>query len=255
MSCDLKNTISFEEAIQIITQNTPVLKTENVNLLQALGRVVSKDILAPFASPRFDHSAVDGYCVRAQDLSLASPQNPVFLKVKGIQAAGQAYKSPLLPKETFRIFTGAPTLPEGNAVIMQEDVRVDGDQIKVISPIQAGAHIRKMGEEFSQNQILIPQKTLLTPAHIGLLATFGLAQVRVYCKPRVSLIISGNELVSVNNIPSSTSFKNTLKEGQIFDSNAPMLISALHQMGIHPTLITGLADEATLVKKALAKAF
>ncbi len=215
--------ISFDEALQTILQHAKSLGVVNVSLKKTLGYVLAQAVSATFDLPSFNNSAMDGYGVQFEDLKNASKEHPAQLILKETIQAGDTSLKKLTPGSAVKIFTGAP-IPTGvDAVVMKEVCEEKDGTVFFSQSARKNENIRFQGEEFKKGQSVISSGTLITPPVIGLLANLGYESVSVYRKPNVSILVTGNELVS----PGAS-----LKPGQIYDSNSYALIAALNDMGI-----------------------
>lgn len=237
--------ISYSEAQAIILDQVRPISIEMRPLEKARNLYLAKNVCAPFPIPRFDHSAVDGYAIKASDVSSAHNENPVSLKVIGTVKTGDVALETLSSGTAIRIFTGAMIPPGANTVVMVEDVLLANDTIQVSSPINTDKNIRRTGEEFAKDSICLSRSTKLTPAAIGLAATLGLSHVSVYQKPRVSLVITGSELVEPG-VP--------LSDAQIYDSNRFALTAALAELGIECILTQSIRDDEKALRLCLEQA-
>lgn len=209
--------ISETDAVEQILASSSILGNETVPLLKSLGRISASDVRATVSLPSFDNSAMDGYALHADDCI----SNPSPLKVTGEQPAGERLPLSVKPGECIRIFTGAP-IPQGtSAVIMQEDVTREGDTISIQDPASVGEFIRRRGSDLCEGQVILKQGERLTPARIGVLASQGIDSVDVVRKPSVRIISTGSELVQ----PGAP----RTHEGQIYNSNGPLLQALLEQ--------------------------
>lgn len=172
------------------------LADEALDLDHALGRVVASPILAQLDVPGFDNASVDGYALRTKDLpSLNSPQ-PVQLPIHTTIAAGDPPLHHLPHGTCARIFTGAALPPDANAVIMQEDTLPEPEgHVTLLAPVTPWEGVRFAGEDVRRGSPLVSPGQRLHPAHLGLLAAAGIATVRAFRKPTITLLTSGNELV------------------------------------------------------------
>jgi len=189
-----------------------------VPLELALGQVLAQDIVGAMDSPVFDNSGMDGYAVRA-----AEAREGALLRVgTTVQPAGGDLGLVCESGEAIRIFTGA-VLPQGaDAVVMQEDVEREGDYIRVMEPVEPGENIRWRGSDFCAGQKLLRRGDIMTPTRIGLLASQGTPEVPVHGKPLVQVVTTGDELVE----PGAP-----LIPGEIYNSNSPMLQTAVEKAG------------------------
>ena len=232
--------LSFAAALEhVLNLVAGPLGPETVPLAECAGRVIAGDFRAGIDRPGFDQSAMDGYAVRAADLTPG-----VWLPVTGRTAAGEP-PGRLTPGGAHRILTGAP-LPEGaDTVIAQEDVIRQGEGITLAGVAETGSHIRRRGEDFPAGQVLIADGAVLDWRHVAVLAAQGAGSVAVRRRPRVALLSSGHELRTPGE---------SLAPGQIHDSNLPMLAALLHASGaaVHPMAIV--RDDAAAVRPALRRA-
>lgn len=181
--------ISFDEAIERVRGAASPLGIEDVAISVAAGRVLAAPIVARISSPRRNVSAMDGYAVREADLATI----PASLRIVGESFAGQSWNGSVGAGECVRIFTGA-LVPEGaDRVVIQENVRRDGDLAVIESPGDA-SHIRKRGSDFEEGQELLPAGCLLDKRAIVAAAAADLAQVEVFKRPRVLILGTGDEL-------------------------------------------------------------
>jgi len=181
---------------------------------EAMGCILYKNVISPINMPPFRQSAMDGYALYLQDASVYN--------IIGEVKAGDNYHPVLKPGDTVRIFTGAPVPDTANAVVMQEKTHVENDVLTIESQISLHENIRPLGEQVLKNQVALKKGTLITPAAIGFLTSLGITKVNVYKKPSVAIVVTGNELAEAGH---------DLDYGQIYESNATMLISALHKAG------------------------
>jgi molybdopterin molybdotransferase len=204
--------ISFEEAMAHVRAHRGPERTEAVPLARAIGRRLSGPVVAPFASPAFDSSAMDGYAVGSK----AGPWT-----VRQLIAAGDV-GTPLGAGDAARIFTGAP-VPAGTfAVLAQEDARLQGDQLQAETQLQPGQHVRCAGEEFELGAELLPAGIRVTPPVLSLLASIGHAEVPVRKVPRVLVLATGSELLKPGAAPQA---------GRVYESNSQAVRSVLESFG------------------------
>src|ERR1700740_1375585 len=231
--------ISVEEAKGIITQHVFALaKTHTVQLADALGCTLAEDVFAPLDLPPFNQSNVDGYAVRA----LESKTWKVVGKVK----AGDNCKLELKEGEAARIFTGAMVPAGSDCVIMQERITRAGDTIEFKeTELKQGEHIRKAGAQIKKGALALPQGTIVNPAILGFLSGLGLAELVVYAKPKITLIITGNELQTVGS---------DLEMGKVYESNSFVLQGVLQMMGLKVDALHFVKDEKEKLNACVAKA-
>ncbi len=179
--------MEWEAAAELLLRQVMRPTAESVSVAHSLGRILAADCFAHTAIPPFDKSPFDGYACRSEDV-------PGTLQVIGTAAAGCRTLPALAEGEALRIFTGAPIPPGADAVIKQEDVQAEGMIIRIEQKVRHGTNIIRQGEDLRVDQLLLRAGTRLTPGHLGLLASQGIAKVEVFRKPVVSLIATGNEL-------------------------------------------------------------
>jgi molybdenum cofactor synthesis domain-containing protein len=183
----------------------------------ARGLVLGEDVIAGEAVPPFANTGMDGYAVRAAD----TQPPPARLRVVDELAAGQAPSRAVGPGEAIRIMTGAP-MPDGaDAVVMVEMTRTEGDHVVIERAAAPGDHVRPAGGDLARGDAVFTAGTVLAPAHIGVLASLGIAQVRCHPRPRVAVMSTGDELVE----------SGPLALGRIRDSNRPMLLAVVEESG------------------------
>ncbi len=231
-----------------------VLPTATVRLQDALGLVLAEAVVAREAIPPFANTAMDGFALRAADSVGATEGAPRTLPVAETIAAGAVATRPLLAGEVMRIMTGAP-IPEGaDAVIMVELTRSssgseesisDALSIDLLAEVVVGNHIRPAGDDVGAGVEVLSPGAVLSPAHLGVLASVGYGQVVVVRRPRVGVFSTGDELVTG---PAP------LQPGQIRDSNRPTLLALVAESGCIPIDLGSLPDNEELIEAALRKA-
>jgi molybdopterin molybdotransferase len=237
--------IEFEEAINKILKHTHCLSSEFVKLNDSLGYVLAENVVAREPIPRFDSSAVDGYAVCIEDLKNASNKTPVELPIIGEVKAGDTIIPILRKNYAIKIFTGAVVPKNTTAVVMQENTKTEKKNVLIFRKPEKGENIRRAGEEFKKDAVVLAKGELITPAVVGLLASLGYAKIRVFRKPKVALIVTGNEL----QLPGRS-----LRVGKIYDSNSFGLAVALESRRIYPIFVRLVRDDKQSIRKAISKA-
>ena len=182
--------LPVDEALKAILAHVPPVTVETVTLAEAAGRVLAEPLIAHHDQPPFNASAMDGYAMRAVDVS-----DDAWLDVIGTSQAGAAYAGSVGPGQAVRIFTGAP-VPEGaDTVIMQEEAVREGQRVRFTTPARPGHSIRPMGNDFATGQALIAAGTRLTPMQIAVAAAANAGTLAVAKRPRIGLVATGDELV------------------------------------------------------------
>lgn len=189
--------LPVEDAIARLGDMISPLGVEKISLAQANGRVLAGDVVAQRTQPPFDNSAMDGYAVRAGDVTTV----PVTLQVIGEAPAGGTFEGHVGEGQAVRIFTGGP-IPDGaDAIVIQEDTTRDGASVDVLESSAAGRHIRRAGLDFNQGDVCLKAGERLTPYSIALAAAANVPTLTVYKQPKVAFFATGNELVLPGEIP------------------------------------------------------
>ena len=203
-----------DDVITWLDQQTLDLKEQIIPLQQAAGRVLSKDVKSQYNIPGFARSMMDGYAIVASDAQGASPYNQLNLRVIGKSMPGVGTTVKVTSGHAIRIMTGAP-VPEGaDAVLPAENVELDDTDIMVMESVAEGRNIGRVGEDINSGERILNAGRRLRPQDIGLLASIGMEKVAVWSQLRISIAISGNELLPVGQTP---------QEYKIINSNGPML--------------------------------
>ena len=225
--------IQVQEALDKILCQIQFKGVERVPLGQALGRVLTEDVVSRINNPPLDNSAMDGYAVIAEDIQSATPENPVKLEMVEEIAAGYTAKGTLKPGQTMRIMTGAPIPSGADAVLMQEDTQKDGNAILCLDKADVAENIRRAGEDVKIGEGVIKKGTTLSPAHIGMLAVIGRSQIAVSQRPTVAILSTGDEILELDETPQGP---------QIFNSNGHMLAAQIKSAGGIPVYL-GIAKD------------
>ena len=241
--------LELEEArARLLTGITP-LGMESVTLNSAAFRVAARDVSSLVDLPPFDNSAMDGYAVRAADVSSAKVDAPVMLTLVGKVAAGEVFTDEVLPGTCVRVFTGS-ILPRGaDAVVMQEDTQVDdrpSARVHVLDGVKPWENVRFRGEDVKRGAVLVRAGERLSPGRIGLLAAAGVSTVEVFRCPVIGLLATGSELVEPGGV---------LTPGKIFESNRAALEPLLARSGAEVRVYPLVPDTLAGTKDALARAF
>ena len=232
--------MSVDEAVAIIASRvTAVGETEAVPLIEADGRILARDMVAPLPLPPFTNSAVDGYAVHGAELPR---DGEMAMPIGGRIQAGDSAKA-AQPGHAVRIFTGAP-MPDGtDTVFMQEDVRIDDAGQVVLPPgLKIGANVRPAGEDIPHGDVALKSGQRLRPQDIALAAAFGLTRLDVVRRLRVAVFSTGDELTSPGTVRAAA---------QLFDSNRFMLMAMLQRLGCKVSDLGILRDERASLASAL----
>jgi len=241
--------LSIEQTIQQIVdelsqriENTQI-QTELIKIDAALRRVCADDVVSPMAVPPFDNSAMDGYAINVKNTNLDQLDNlPISQRIP----AGVA-PQPLQTNTAARIFTGG-VMPDGaDAVVIQEHCQLDehGTCVSLLKPVYIGENIRRQGQDIQANDVVVAKGTQLSAVHIGLLASMGCIEVRVYKKIKVAIFSTGDELVQPGQ---------QLQPGQIYNSNRSMLFALCRQLDVEIVDLGVVADQLNETMTALNQA-
>ena len=218
--CDTKQTLMpVDKALALLLNNAiPLGETETVDLIDAGGRILAEDLCSNLNVPPADNSAMDGYAVHSVDFIHAEKQSfPISQRI----CAGDV-GTELKTKTVARIFTGASIPAGADAVIMQEYCQVDGDNMMTNGAVSAGTNLRKAGEDIAVGDTILKIGDKLKPQDLGLAASVGISQLKIYRRLRVGIFFTGNELCEAGT---------ELKAGQIYNSNRYTLRGLLANLG------------------------
>ncbi|MCV7302763.1 molybdopterin molybdotransferase MoeA [Mycobacterium barrassiae] len=211
-------------------------------IAETLGLVLADDVVAPLSLPGFDNSAMDGYAVVAEDISGATPEQPVLLPVAEDIPAGRTDQLTLKPGTAHRIMTGAPLPSVATAVIPVEATNAATDTVEIRASAKPGQHIRRAGEDVTAGTTVLRAGQVVTPAALGLAAALGLGELSVIPRQRVLVMSTGSELVAPGT---------PLQPGQIYESNAVMLAAALRDAGAEVVATPTAGDDVAVFRDAL----
>jgi molybdopterin molybdotransferase len=211
--------VPYEEALNVLLEQArTVSETERLPLNDCLNRVLAQSIESSIDVPPADNTSMDGYAIRTDDVA---GSGETVLRINQRIAAGETGMF-LEPGTAARIFTGAPIPPGADAVIMQEQVEVNGENICFSVAVKRGQNIRLAGEDIKKGQTVVSAGTRLRPQELGLAASVGKSHLVVTRRPRIGIFFTGDELVEPGQ---------TLGPGQIYDSNRYTLNGLLNNMG------------------------
>lgn len=237
--------LSVEEGVRLLLAAVPVPRPEDVDLWEAVGRVLAEDVVAEEDLPGFDRATMDGYAVRSEDVAGAAGRHPTVLRVVDRAAAGHPAATPVTPGTAVAISTGAP-LPHGaDAVVRFEETRAADGRVAVLCPVHPGENVGVAGEDVRAGERVLAAGTALRAPEIGILAALGWARVPVYRRPRVDILPTGDELVGVAEAPAY---------GQVRDSTAYALGAAARLCGGEPRLLPRVPDRLDAIASGVAAA-
>ena len=214
--------VRVEQAWDWLASQLRPLPTETVALHEAWGRVLSESIVSAVDVPGFPRAMMDGYAVVAADTEGATAYNPLPLQVVDVSLPGAPAHQALTAGQAIRIMTGAPVPQGADAVLPVERVTVETEQILVQDAVARGKHIGPQGEDIVQGHALLPAGRQLRPQDVGVLSSTGNAELPVVRRPRVRVVVTGNELLPAGAMPAGY---------QIVDANGPMLQALIARDG------------------------
>ena len=235
--------LTVDDVERLITERvSAVTETETIGLTVALGRVLAADLIAGIDLPSFDNSAVDGYAVAHSALNASGETR---LVIAGRILAGHGPSREFKLGEAVRIFTGAPMPVGADTVFMQEDVRVEANDVVVPSGLKFGANRRLKGEDVKAGQAVLPAGCRFGPQHIAMASAVGETHVTVRRRVRVALFSTGDEIVAPG-MP--------LKGAAVYDANRPLLAAMAQKLGADVSDLGILADDEVTLSEALKRA-
>jgi len=241
-----KELISLDKAFEIIDKNCyQVLETERVPLLELLGRVAAKDIVAEFNVPPFRRSAMDGYAVKASSTFNATESSPVFLECIEQIHAGEVPKKEINEKQCVEIATGAMVPDSADAVVPVEYTNIDGSKVEIFRAFAPNTNISKEGVDVKKGETVIKEGDVFVPGRIGVVAALNIETVEVYRKPRVAVIPTGREIAAVGR---------ELKKGQVYDINTYTIATLVRDIGGEPIIFDIIEDKFEDLEKAILEA-
>ncbi|MGA2192937.1 MAG: gephyrin-like molybdotransferase Glp [Nitrospirota bacterium] len=237
--------VTVEQAKEIFYASfkAPTLAAEDVPVSDALGRVLAEDAASNTNLPDFARSSMDGYAVMSRDTFGATESLPAYLKVAGEVKMGEEAKVQLLKGQAVRVSTGGMLPPGADAVVMLEYTQPFGEnEVEVARPAAPGENVVQPGDDIKGGQVIIPRGRRLRPQDLGALAGIGVTAVKVFRRPLVAVINTGNEIISADREP---------MPGQVRDVNSYNLAGLIQQAGGEPLRLGIYRDEYAPIKKAV----
>jgi molybdopterin molybdotransferase len=236
---------SLGNAVKLIEDNQKYTDIEEIPIGEAHKRVLAEDVMAFHDSPPFDKSAMDGFALIAEDTFGASNSAPKQLKIVDAIGAGDFSSKTVNQNEAIVIATGAP-IPDGaNAVLMKEYTTTEGDDLTIYSQVTPGENVSPKSEDIKKGQKILDKNTFIRYQELGLIASAGYDTVKVFKKPRVKLIITGNELVEPT--------KEEIDKAKIINSNQFTIKAMVEDSGAECDIVHA-GDTFDEVKKAVLEA-
>lgn len=236
----------LEQAQNLLLERVNMIKdAEEITLWNAGGRVLAKDIYAEHDQPPFPRSPLDGYAVRSADISTASKDQPVRLRVLEEVDAGHVGSKCVEPGTAVRIMTGAP-IPDGaDCIVGQEDTDYGEETVEVYEPIGSYENYCYAGEDYKAGTKILGEGLLLGAVEVGILASLGLESVSVYRSPKAAVITTGDEII----LPGEE-----LAGGKIYDSNLYTLVTRLRMWEMEVTAKERVGDDAAFAAERIREA-
>lgn len=237
----MKSFISLEEAIDILNDNVETLEIEEVSLVEAIGRRIAEDIYSNMDNPPFNKSAMDGYAIKVENLNSSSEK----LEVIDTVFAGHVSDKCVVHGTAMKIMTGA-RIPQGaNAVVKQEDITLQGNFIILNKTVKENENVCFRGEDVKAGLVLVNKRKKINYADLGILASCGVNSVKVYKKPKVALITTGDEVIDVDK---------ELSGGKIYNSNKYTLLGRIAELGFEVNYIEHENDSFEEIGNKIRKA-
>jgi molybdopterin molybdotransferase len=221
---------TVEQALAWVDAHAGRLPAESVSLWCAAGRVLASDITSSVDVPGFERSMMDGYAVRSGDTLGATPYNRLPLAIIGQSLPGQPFTGRLDRGQAVRIMTGAPLPAGADAVLPAERVEVEGPRLLAQDEVPPDKNVGRRGEDVAAGAVLLSAGRMLRPQDVGLLSSIGLAAAPVVRRPRVRIVVTGNEL-----LPAGSS----AAESRVVDANGPMLAALARRDGGEVQMASG----------------
>jgi len=233
--------ISVQEAISIVLKNTPQGTVEEVDLTEALGFNLAENVVTDVNMPPFDKSSMDGYAFKSEDC----PDDGTALHIVGTIPAGKYPDFKVASGEAAKIMTGAP-IPEGADCVqkVEETEALSDSKVRILTRVPVGKNVAFMSEIMTAGNIVLPKNTYISPAVIGVLATVGRKRVKIHKRLRVGILVTGDELVEVEQKPGP---------GQLRNSNGYTLFSQVMEAGGIPHMLGIATDDFTDLKTKISQ--
>jgi len=232
------------DVLRLLDERVKSLTTEMLTVPEAGGRVLAAEVQADVAVPGFNRAAMDGYAVIAAETFGAAQYNPLTLQIVGDSRPGRPFDGALSTGQAVRIMTGAPVPPGADAVLPVELTREDSGVLHISEPISPGRHIGRRGEDIEPGCTVLTAGRVLRPQDLGLLASLGVGAVSVVSRPRIDILITGDELLPVGSKPDGC---------RIVDSNSVMLAALVRRDGGEPRVAPLLPDRREVIRDTLLR--
>ena len=229
--------ISVDDAFSILNKTTFSLRELEVSLHDASSFILAETLISPISMPPFRQSNMDGFALSLHD--------ELTYEIVGEIKAGDFFDGQLQPGQAMKIFTGAAVPDSVQAVIQIEKVTVDNQQLQLQEKVKPETNVRPLGSQIEKGTVALEKGSLLNPAAIGFLTGLGFTSIKVYAKPKVGIVITGNELVQAGQ---------PLPSGKVYESNAIMLQLALQSAAYNQINSYQVEDTFEATKSVLQQA-
>ncbi|MFC1953480.1 gephyrin-like molybdotransferase Glp [Chloroflexota bacterium] len=238
--------LSFEEAKKIVEENIKIIeRVEVVDIDEAVGRVLAEGFVATLNTPPFNRAAMDGYAVKAEDTFGSGQRKPNVLEKVGTIHAGDTPTTVLASGQCIQIATGA-MMPDGaDAVVMVEDTEIEDCNVKILKATYPSSNVGKLGEDIKAGESVLKQGAVLDAGKVGVLTSQGMTRVKVYEKPRIAILPSGEEIAEIGS---------ELKPGQLYDINSHTIASVVKENGGIPVRMGIVGDTKEDIKTKIGGA-
>lgn len=240
----LKN-ISIEEADKILLNQPLQLQSIEIPILDSLNHVLGESIKSNMNMPPFDRSPLDGYAYRAEDTKDATAESPIILEVIDFVPAGYLSEKTIEKGQAMRVMTGTKIPKGADVIIRYEDTEFTDKQVKIFKSLSSKSNIAKMGEDMKIGDVVLEKGITIGPAEIGIMASLGKSFVKVYSKPRIAIMATGDELINIDG---------ELDEGKIRNSNSYTVAAQVKRLGAEPVLLGICKDGIEETRKELESA-
>lgn len=239
--------VTIEEAFAELYKhfNPKPVSIDEVLISEGIGRTLAQDVISQIDVPGFDRAAMDGYAVIAKDTFGADDDSPKRLHIVGRCEAGQQLPISISEGDTVEISTGAPVPRGSDAVVMVEHTRCTGSTIEIFRPVVPGENVAAAGSDIMAGELVLRKGETITPREIGVLAALGAEKVKVFKKPRVAILSTGNELLP----PGAP-----LAYAKVYDINAGAIAASVVECGGEPVHLGIVPDDAAIMEKKLRQA-
>jgi len=229
----------------MILDTIPAARTESVPLERAAGRTAAGDIVSRTEIPPFDNSSMDGFALRSADVARAAAASPATLRIAGESSAGNPFGRTLPGGAAVRVMTGG-VIPRGaDTVVPVEQVEdAGGGTVVIRAPSPPGAYIRRKGEDIARGRLVVRRGDLLTPSHVGVIASLGRTVARVAARPRVAVLATGDEIVPPGVAPGP---------GQVRNSTSYALLGMAQEAGAMPRFLGIARDRKNEIRRSVLR--